>query len=498
MRYFYYSLFIFLFSCKKNVILPTQEPPITSVKDTVIKITDTVVIFKGYPVNPNARNLGTDYWFRGTGILNDLIIQTFQTTLPTNSFGTEHNFIQGGWTMSTCGDFNNDGWIDVFTPGSSNFIRSTFLMWDTTEKTFKEKNLFNDKSIVTISGAIIKTIPIYLNDDNYIDVILIGTGEDQPNTPNVKIKLMISDGQGGYDIKEIETNESDIFQNNTTPNKFGGDVGDLNGDNINDLVLTCGPYVYIYWGVKSFPYFKIENHATFAPWYKDIGIKNNNSFGEKCVSCANASNAVITDLNGDNKKDILLLSTENEITNDYTTNNTKVVSNHRVLINQGIGRFNESSVINLPSYNNKPIENLDYIIDDLNGDGLKDIITSNHELFDYTNPNIFPNSDFFVYIKQKDGSYILDKSWFIFSNSYGTRTTNKWGKPRLVYYDYDNDGKKDITYIDSNEGNEFGNNNKMNKKSVFIRRGNQFVEEDIYQYDSYSKKLLDILSKRFK
>ena len=127
-----------------------------------------------------------------------------------------------------------------------------------------------------------------------------------------------------------------------------------------------------------------------------------------------------------------------------------------------------------------------------------DIITTNHEIFDYTNPNIFPKSDFFVYIKQKDGSYSVDKSWFIFSNSYSTRTTNKWGKPRLVYYDYDNDGKKDITYIDSNEGNEFGNNNKMNKKSVFIRRGNQFVEEDIYQYDSYSKKLLDILSKRFK
>ena len=314
MRYFYYSLFIFLFSCKKNVILPTQEPPISSVKDTVNKITDTVVIFKGYPVNPNARNLGTNYWFRSTGVLNDLIIQTFQTTLPTNSFGTEHNFIQGGWTMSTCGDFNNDGWIDVFTPGSSNFIRSTFLMWDTTEKTFKEKNLFNDKSIVTISGAIIKTIPIYLNDDNYIDVILIGTGEDQPNTPNVRIKLMISDGKGGYDIKEIETNESDIFQNNSTPNKFGGDVGDLNGDNINDLVLTCGPYVYIYWGINGFPYFKTENHASFAPWYKDIGIKNNNGFNEKCLNCGNASNAVIIDLNGDNKKDILLSSNENEIT----------------------------------------------------------------------------------------------------------------------------------------------------------------------------------------
>jgi hypothetical protein len=498
MRYLYGFLIILVVSCSKNIEPPTQKPPVTTVKDTVIKITDTVVVFKGYPVNPNARILGTDYWFRGTGILNDLIVQTFQTPLPTNSFGMQHNFIQGGWTMSTCGDFNNDGWVDVFTPGSSNFISSTFLIWDTLQKTFKEKNLFNDKSIVTISGAIVKTIPIYLNEDNYLDVILIGTGEDRPTVPNVKIKLMISDGQGGYDIKEIETNETDVFENNATPNKFGGDVGDLNGDNINDLVLTCGPYVYIYWGIKNFPYFKKEGNALFSPWYKDIGAKNNNGFGEKCVGCGSASNAVIMDLNDDNKNDIILASNENELINNYTTNNTNVITTHRVLINLGSGRFNENSVKTLPFYSTTTVENFDYIVDDVNGDGMKDIITTNHEIFDYSNPNIFPKSDFFIYIKKQDGSYVVDKSWFNFSNDYNTKKINKWGKPRLIYYDYNNDGKKDITYIDSNEGNEFGSNNLMSKKTVFIRKGNQFVEEDIYQYDSYYKKILDILNKRFK
>ena len=496
MRYLYGLLLVFVFSCKKEIVTPVSNLGV--IKNTIITSTDSTLLFKGYVVNPNAKSLGTDYWFRGTGVVNDLIIQTFQTPLSTNTMGILHNFIQGGWVASTCGDFNNDGFVDVFTPGTGTFIGFTFLIWDTTEKTFKEKNLLNDKSFNTFNTGAVKSIPIYLNDDNYVDVILIGTGEDLPGFPNVKIKLMISDGIGGYDIKEIETNESDVFENNSSPNKFGGDVGDLNGDGINDLVLTCGPYVYIYWGIKGFPYFKIDGHATFSPWYKDIGIKNNNSFGEKCVNCSNASNAVITDLNGDTKKDILLLSTENEITNNYTTNNTNVISNHRVLINQGVGRFNESSIINLPFYNNKPIENLDYIVDDLNGDGLMDIITSNHELFDYNNSSIFPNSDFFVYIKQKDGSYIIDKTWFNFSNNYNTKTITKWGKQRMLYYDYNNDGKKDITYIDGSEGGEYGVNNKMNKKTVFIREGNQFVEKDIYQYDPYAKKLLDILSKRFK
>lgn len=497
MRYVHYLLLIFLFSCKKE-ITSKVELPVVIKKDTVVKVTDTIPTFKGYPVSTNARNLGKDYWFRGTGVLNDLIIQTFQTTLSSNSFATQHNFIQGGWTMSSCGDFNNDGWIDVFTPGATNVVKSTFLIWDTTELTFKEKNLFNDKTIVSIKGAIIKTIPTYLNTDNYVDIILIGTGEDQPNTPNVKLQLMISDGKGGYDIKEIETNETDIFQNNITPNKFGGDIGDLNGDNTDDIVITCGPYVYIYWGINNFPYFRKDGNALFAPWYKDIGTKNNNGFGEKCLNCGSASNAVIMDLNGDNKNDILLASNENELINNYTTNNTNVITTHRVLINQGVGRFNENSVKTLPFYSNTMVENFDYIADDVNGDGMKDIITTNHEIFDYSKSNVFPKSDFFVYIRKQDGSYIVDKTWFNFSSNYNTKTINKWGKPRLIYYDYNNDGKKDISYIDSNEGNEFGVNNLMNKKTVFIREGNQFIEKDIYQYDNYSKKLLDILSKRFK
>ena len=41
--------------------------------------------------------------------------------------------------------------------------------------------------------------------------------------------------------------------------------------------------------------------------------------------------------------------------------------------------------------------------------------------------------------------------------------------------DANNDGIKDFSYIDS------GNNPDMNRKTVFIRRGNTFVKKDFYQ-----------------
>ena len=44
--------------------------------------------FMGYKVAANARQLGADYWTRGTGVMYDLIVQTFQpTNFYPNSFG---------------------------------------------------------------------------------------------------------------------------------------------------------------------------------------------------------------------------------------------------------------------------------------------------------------------------------------------------------------------------------------------------------------------------
>jgi hypothetical protein len=493
-----------------SVTVTSKSTSTNTLNKSIPVVNNPLGRFMGYKVAINARQLGSDYWTRGTGVMSDLIVQTFQpTNFYPNSFGYQNNAINAGFAHAICGDFNNDGFIDVFTPGAAPSLNFSFLIWNSSSKIFEPKNLFNDKSFSKIS-ATTQVIPIYLNDDNYVDLVVIGDGET-PNTsppwPNDPIMLILSDGRGGYDYKKIETNESDIFNGGITPNKFGGDIADLNNDGIFDLFLACGPYTYIYWGVKSFPFFKKDGNAAFASQIKDIGVLNNNSFGEKCYTCGGASSGLIFDLNNDNQNDILYMGNEGDVLVLPTKNDT---SYNKVLISQGGGRFNSKSPIYLPMNNLKKVsENLDYIVDDLNGDGLKDIITSSHEQFDFSklannNKPIFA-SGFYVYIQQKDGTFKIDNTYFQYASNYVTRTNNPWGKKALQYYDYDGDGRKDISYIDASNGDEFGafnvstmSGSRSTVKTVFIRQGNQFVEKDYFLFDPYAKSILSILLGRWK
>ena len=493
-----------------SVTVTSKSSSTNTLNKSIPVVNNPLVRFMGYKVASNARHLGADYWTRGTGVMSDLIVQTFQpTNFYPNSFGYQNNAINAGFAQATCGDFNNDGFIDVFTPGAAPSLNFSFLIWNSSSKIFEPKNLFNDKSFSKIISTS-QVIPIYLNDDNYVDLVVIGDGET-PNTsppwPNDPIMLILSDGKGGYDYKKIETNESDIFNGGITPNKFGGDIADLNNDGIVDLFLACGPYTYIYWGVKSFPFFKKDGNAAFASQIKDIGVLNNNSFGEKCYTCGNASSGLIVDINNDNQNDILYMGNEGDVLVLPTKNDT---SYNKVLISQGGGRFNSKSPVYLPMNDLKKIsENLDYIVDDLNGDGLKDIITSSHEQFDFSklannNKPIFA-SGFYVYIQQKDRTFKIDNTYFQYASNYVTRTNNPWGKKALQYYDYDGDGRKDISYIDASNGDEFGafnvstmSGSRSTVKTVFIKQGNQFVEKDYYLFDPYAKSILPILLGRWK
>ena len=148
------------------------------------------------------------------------------------------------------------------------------------------------------------------------------------------------------------------------------------------------------------------------------------------------------------------------------------------MINTGGGRFTDESVMVMPFYSMDSQEwiNQDYEMDDLNGDGLNDLIAVNCQ--DYK------TWDIFAYIQQKDGTFIIDKSMF----QYTINSVRKGGwKPRLIYFDFNSDGFKDISYLDS------ADNGELKYKSVFIRTGNKFVETDFYQFDSFAKSLLPLL-----
>jgi hypothetical protein len=451
--------------------------------------------FKGYKVPSNVKNLGANYWKRNTPVMKDLIIQTFQKPLSFAEIANQQNCIQAGWGGSTCGDFNNDGWIDVFTPGgidSSSYKdrnRGTgfsFLLWDSTNKVFKDTNLIKDKSIEVLMSAM-KATPVYLNSDNYIDIVIF-PGDDS----YAPLKLILSNGKGEYEYSEIITNENDVFPAGTpngkpTVYKGSGDIEDLNGDGYPDIYISANQFAYILWGIPDYPYFESKNHPFFVQDLNNFPTMSNNGFGEDCTSCANSFGGVIEDVNKDGKNDLIV----------FGANPTE----DKIIINQGLGRFNDRNVINIPRYIPQG-DGGDYLLIDLNGDGLKDFVT-------VTGGGLNGKKSYnniYAEIQRPDHTFFYDTSIIQFSPSFKTRLLGGSGGSgtHLFNYDFNNDGKMDIGYINSAWGDDCGLYDSLNNrgnilpyKTVFINENNKFIERDYYQYDLYAKATLASLKKRF-
>ena len=446
--------------------------------------------FQGYKVDQVAlalskqKNFGRDYW-RNSGLMMDLIISVFQKPLATNKFAVEQNFWGGALQAITTGDFNNDGWIDVFNAGGAyagNGSSFAFLMWDPIKKSFYDTTLFNDKSFKTFGGNRHTCVPIYLNDDNYVDIVIYDNGDEGiPNSPDEPIRIVLSDGKGMYDLKQIETSEKEL----PIWKKEHGDVGDLNEDGIPDLVIVSNQFVYIYWGKKDFPFFTVDKHVTFVGDIQNFGSKANNGFGDVVAGVAgSAFTARIIDINKDNKNDILIGTSELHF-DKYAYGNTQ---QQRLIINQGKGRFNNNGIIKLPfNYSNDNILTMiqDCLTDDLNGDGLLDIVALTSQNDATKNFNWAP-WDILVYIQQKDGSFVIDRTYFEY-NINNPRKGN-W-KKYLIYFDYNGDGKKDISYTDDAGGLKRDGNATITTKSIFVRTGNKFIETDFYQFDPYANSI---------
>jgi hypothetical protein len=450
MKYIYIVLSLFIISCKKEIVTNQVIIPIKdSVKPILVK---PVNEFKGYVVNANNRLIGPDYW-KNNSVLPDLITVVFQKPLNLNA--TRY----GSFLLSlTTGDFNNDGYIDVFNGGTAykgQLANLAFLIWDPINKKFEDKNLFNDGT--TSLGNPAKVMSVYFNNDNYVDLLIFGHGDEGfIDATNEPMSIALSDGKGKYDLIKLTTLIPTELQRFTIES---GDLGDLNGDNIIDLFVTCNSHTFIFWGISEKPYFTNKNYAHFA--HDTTNFKSDNGFGEVVPEGAEVYGAKISDINNDGLNDIILNSPE------------RGGSTKRIMLNQGKGRFNQNGIIKLPLYNGVGgigIGLQDCVVDDLNNDGLKDIIGL---------MNLSGQSwDIITYTQQKNGTFIIDKSYFQVDNS-----TYKKSPANLVYYDFNGDGKKDITYCDD------ADNGQIIYKSIFIRSNDKFIQKSFYEFDSYANSI---------
>jgi hypothetical protein len=434
--------------------------------------------FPGYKVNkPLLLKNEIEYW-RDCGVMWDVIMHKYNV-LPNGQILS--NFA----AQAIPGDFNGDGFIDVFNPGTGSargvpVDYCQWIIWNPVLKTFENKKLLNDKSIKYFGGGQNRSISYDINKDGYTDVVVLDSGDDAMNydgpRPLQPIRMVLSDGKGGYDLKEL---------NNITPNymyNHSGDIGDLNNDGNLDLVVATGTTVYISWGISVFPYFS-NKVSYFSVDYFNPNLVSDNGFGESVPEAAGGVRQItIADINKDGWNDIIEGGSEQSAKVDkYLLFDQK----HRILLNQGKGRFNQKGIVQLPFYfddlskKNGYFTNHDFRVIDYNNDGLNDIISTSSIEYD--------NYGFLIYIQNIDGTYKIEKSKFVFNINSNRRvkgTTPGYWKPWLVLYDFNNDGLKDISYIDNTNFDA-----ELKTKTVFIRIGDNYVEQDYYQFDDFAKSI---------
>jgi hypothetical protein len=237
---------IFAFGILASCSLFAQSPKPFATK------TNALDNFTGYKVAANARQLGTEYW-ENTNVLSDIMICVFQKNYEV--YAPPQGEAYCAWTQSICnGDFNNDGYIDVFNSGSAfggKKANLSFLIWNPANLKFEEKNLINDKT--NFIGAPTKVSAVYLNDDNYVDLVIFGHRDEMYNSnPNEQVTIAISDGKGGYDLTKLELEPKALLDQFAHEH---GSVADLNGDKLPDLFIAANNHSYIFWGTATFPYF---------------------------------------------------------------------------------------------------------------------------------------------------------------------------------------------------------------------------------------------------
>ena len=442
----------------------TSKSTITNTLNKSISVVNNPLgWFQGYKVNSNAKQLGRNYWGNIT-ISAELMLSVFQTSLKAI---TGHTEIE---TESVSfGDFNLDGYIDIFNAGGSHngpFTGFTFLMWNPLTKIFEQKNLFNDKSFAIIGGNPTTIIPYYLNDDNYVDFIIFDSGdEDIPNSPNEPVRYVLSDGKGGYDLKSIETNESEPDHGHR---KAGGDIGDIDGDGIPDMVIPCNSLLYIYKGIKDYPYFTTTNRIKYieSSWSRIANL--NNKYDIVASEFTNQVFGVkIIDFDKDGKNDIITIGKE-----DSTG------LRQRILLNTGGSwgsNFSKLNLVKLPErIAGKNYEVQDNYIVDIDNDGDYDIIELGHELN-------FTNWSLYNYKQNSINNYQVSDI-----------DVNVHSASKLIYNDYNNDGIKDIGFRESMGDIKIPKaSNSIYNKKVYIKEGNSFVKKSIYDFDLYAKSIAE-------
>lgn len=427
-------------------------------------------------------------------------------------------------------DFNNDGWLDIYGAGITNFL---FIQEDTVNHTFTDNTYLLPISQAHPSNNITHTYHTYgagfsdfdnngktdailactyeqlhllfqTANGNFIDTTTTNLPPDGQNTEYVviadftgdnlldviKVNNDISVNTHSFYIQETSINNHPYFSNKgyqipldiTFTKNYGVDYHDIDNDSDNDILIAGAS------GLKIYENDGLGNFTENTTWLMGINGLNN------------STRAKFVDIDGDNEKDIFVPTEQN----------------NKILLWNG-SSYDDATTSLLPSNGNP---SLDFDFSDINGDNWMDFVVANENgggaLYLSNNGGIYSisspftalssstslkfielDSDNFIDVVQVNGN--ATEGAMIYENSgnapfYNNSTAINNSEEKsydLEFYDFNNDGLKDLLIAGFAKSNRiFINGGNMN----FQDSTTSFLPDSALRTGSFTKaiKLEDV------
>jgi len=313
------------------------------------------------------------------------------------NMGTEKGWFAGGHSYH---DINNDGLQDILVTYHSDENNSStdWYLNSGDNKNFRKTNLVNQSTNGLSSHKILKTD---VNNDDLADFILLGVDEREPGNYGGNFTVLLQLDNGSFDLISIDDGKGLWYHN--------GAAGDLNNDGYVDVVTAT--YIWLGDGTGQF----VNTNITLADYnvnpsltyeiidinkdgYNDIIAGTNEQHTPSSIILGNSngfnlSNEVIylpnTNTTGTNDLEFLDVDDDGDLDileiKSYDGNgNDSSISKILLYINDNLN-FTLNETIFEESRDGGWIHGSrdkhgwsNFKIDDIDGDGIDDIVAENH------------------------------------------------------------------------------------------------------------------------
>lgn len=365
-------------------------------------------------IDASGQNTGRAFVYYGSP--NGILASNFTELLSSGVNISDYDNSEFGYSVSTAGDVNSDGYSDVIVGAPSYFCSGTsysgsygaaFIFWGgpTGISPYPQQQFLGSSRMKSTSqatdGRLGQSVACCgdMNNDGASDCIVGSPYYTHDQTGEGAIYVFYGNNLTGLDLTNYFQYESNNISSQFCKLGFSvASAGDVNGDGYSDIIAGARHYytsstgtsgaVYVFNGSAT----KLSNTSTYSAFINGPNFRNDGRYGQAISSAG--------DVNGDGFSEIAFTSFD---INSYAKGRVQIYNGSSAGINFSVPSLTINSP-NITSSSSVPINTFGSSIScagDINNDGHADLIVA--APFKTTNSSYNDDAGIYVYLGSSSG-----------------------------------------------------------------------------------------------